>query len=102
MLNTLLQTKFYRPRWDAALVARPHLVTRLHDALQRKLTMISTPAGFGKTTLVSEWLAALSQREDTQAQINVHAPKFCWLSLDEGDNDPLRFFAHFMGALCEV
>lgn len=97
MLNTLLQTKFYRPRWDATLVARPHLLARLDDALNRKLTLISTPAGFGKTTLVGEWLAVLSQ-----AGVTVPPPIVCWLALDEGDNDPLRFFAHFMGAFQEV
>ncbi|MCX6048519.1 MAG: hypothetical protein NT075_25730 [Chloroflexi bacterium] len=95
MLNTLLQTKLYRPHWDAALVARPHLVTRLNDALQRRLTLIAAPAGFGKTMLVSEWLASFDAPNAEFAQ----PPHACWLALDEGDNDPVRFFAHFMAAL---
>src|SRR4051812_49368574 len=92
--NTLLQTKFYTPHWDTNLVARLRLRARLNDVLQRKLTLISAPAGFGKTMLVSEWLATYPSTND-EAQ----RPKFCWLSLDEGDNDPLRFFAHFIAAL---
>lgn len=95
MLNRLLQTKLYRPHWDAALVARPHLVTRLNDALQRRLTIIAAPAGFGKTMLVSEWLASFGSPTADLAQ----SPHACWLALDEGDNDPVRFFAHFMAAL---
>lgn len=98
MLNTLLQTKLYRPHWDAALVARPHLVTRLNDALQRRLTIIAAPAGFGKTMLVSEWLATFDSPPAEFAQ----PPHACWLALDEGDNDPVRFFAHFMAALQTV
>lgn len=56
----------------------------------RKLTAISAPAGFGKTSLISEWVAECkTQRE----------PKVAWLSLDEGDNDPTRFLAYFVAAL---
>ncbi len=109
----LLQTKFYRPHWNVALVARPHLLARLNDALQRQLTLIAAPAGFGKTMLVSEWLAALgkpnadnqanvAKAEFAQRQANAQLPDCCWLALDEGDNDPVRFFAHFMAALGAV
>jgi LuxR family transcriptional regulator, maltose regulon positive regulatory protein len=113
LLNTLLQTKFYAPRWDAALVARPRLRMRLDEALQRQLTLISAPAGFGKTVLVSEWLATsnfvrdclptgIPETESANNQAGAQSPKFCWLSLDEGDNDPVRFFAHFLAALRTV
>src|SRR5690242_17212959 len=95
--NTLLQTKFYVPQWEPNWVARPRLQARLNDALQRKLTLISAPAGFGKTMLVSEWLVTYASAHNES-----QPPKFCWLSLDEGDNDPLRFFAHFIAALQPV
>jgi LuxR family maltose regulon positive regulatory protein len=64
--------------------------------LQGKLTLISTPAGFGKTTLVTEWLGNLDR--DPQEE-NQTESKFAWLSLDEGDNDPIRFLTYFIAAL---
>jgi len=62
------------------------LIERLNAGLQRKLTLISAPAGFGKTTLLSEWVG------------NCGRP-VAWVSLDEGDNDPARFLAYFVAAL---
>jgi LuxR family maltose regulon positive regulatory protein len=72
-------------------VPRPRLIERLNQGLisGRKLTLVSAPAGFGKTTLVSEWLAGCSQPA-------------AWLSLDESDNDPTRFLAYFIAALQTV
>jgi LuxR family maltose regulon positive regulatory protein len=55
MTSPLLTTKLYIPRVRPELVHRPHLIERLNVGLHRKLTLISAPAGFGKTTLVSEW-----------------------------------------------
>ena len=69
----LLQTKLYVPRLRPSLVPRPHLIEMLNQGLHRKLTLISAPAGFGKTTLVSEWLAGAER-------------PFAWLSLDERDS----------------
>ncbi len=74
----ILATKLYSPPPPVKAVLRPGLVERLNEGLQRKLTLISAPAGFGKTALVSTWLAG----SDRQV---------AWLSLDEGDNDPTRF-----------
>jgi LuxR family maltose regulon positive regulatory protein len=71
------------------MVPRPRLVERLNAGLHRKLTLVSAPAGFGKTTLLGEWTA------------NTERP-FAWLSLDEGDNDPARFLAYFVAALQTV
>jgi LuxR family maltose regulon positive regulatory protein len=86
MATPLLQTKLYVPPLRPELVPRPRLIERLNADLHRKLTLISAPAGFGKTTLVSEWVAGCSQ-------------PVAWLSLDESDNDPARFLAYFGAAL---
>ncbi len=82
----LLSTKFFIPRPRSNLVARPRLVERLNAGLERKLTLIVAPAGFGKTTLLSEWIP-LSPRQ------------VAWLSLDESDQDPTLFWAYFIASL---
>ncbi len=82
----LLATKLYAPSPRANLVLRPGLIERLNAGLQYKVTLISAPAGFGKTTLLGEWLP--------QCQRPV-----CWLSLDPGDNDPTRFWSYLAAAL---
>lgn len=83
----LLTTKLYIPPVRPNLVPRPRLIERLTAGLHRKLTLVSAPAGFGKTTLLSEWA---SQRISESANGRAVA----WLSLDEGDNDPARFGAN--------
>ncbi len=89
MNKLLLTTKLYTPRVRPELVARPRLVEPLAASLQRTLTLISAPAGFGKTTLAADWLG--------------HAPcPVTWLALDEMDNDPARFFAYLVAALQKV
>ena len=82
----LLTTKLYIPPVRPTLVARPRLIACLAEGLSRPLTLISAPAGFGKTTLVSEWVAGCGQ-------------PVAWLSLDAGDNDPARFLAYLVAAL---
>src|SRR5450432_368622 len=86
MLIPILATKLHIPRPRPKVVFRPRLIERLNEGLHRKLTLISAPAGFGKTTLVSEWVAACERPA-------------AWLSLDEGDNDPTRFLTYFVTAL---
>src|SRR5579859_2424505 len=88
MVTPILATKLYIPPPRPQLVPRPRLIERLNHGLQAgsKLTLIAAPAGFGKTTLVSEWVAH-SQRP------------VAWLSLDEGDNDPSGFLAYLVAAL---
>ena len=86
MSTPLLQTKLYIPPPRSSLVPRPHLIERINIGLNRKLTLISTPAGFGKTTLLSEWAAGCER-------------PVAWVSLDEGDNDPARFLAYLVAAL---
>ena len=95
----ILATKLYIPPARPKVVLRSHLIERLQAGLRqpqgfgRKLTLISAPAGFGKTTLVSEWIAALPPTE-SGAGVRV-----AWLSLDEGDNDPARFLMYLAAAL---
>lgn len=86
MDRPLLQTKFYIPTPRREFVARPRLIERLNRGLHGKLTLISAPAGFGKTTLVSNWLGH-------------HDWPVAWLSLDENDNTPTRFLTYFIAAL---
>jgi len=89
----LLSTKLYIPPTRPELVHRPGLIKRLNEGLHRKLTLISAPAGFGKTTLVTEWL------ENVRLDAN---NKIAWLSLDEGDNDLMRFLKYFIAALTQI
>jgi LuxR family maltose regulon positive regulatory protein len=85
----LLETKRYIPNWWSGQLSRPRLVERLDQGAERKLTLISAPAGFGKTTLLAEWLAATPHREQSAG----------WVSLDQGDNDPALFWAYVITAL---
>ncbi|MGD9030722.1 MAG: LuxR family transcriptional regulator, partial [Anaerolineae bacterium] len=88
MSTQLLQTRLHITQPRPNLVPRPHLIERLDSGLSlgRRLTLLSAPAGFGKTTLLSEWAAGAEQA-------------VAWLSLDEGDNDPALFLAYLMAAL---
>ena len=93
--SPILTTKLYAPPIRPEFVPRPRLIERLNEGLRqsqgfgRKLTLISAPAGFGKTTLISDWLQ--------QSQVPA-----AWLSLDEGDNDPTRFLVYLVAALQTV
>jgi len=89
MLGDLLQTKLYVPWLRPSLVPRPRLIEILNHGLTSKLTLISAPAGFGKTTLVREWIAGGER-------------PFAWLSLDERDSDLTRFLIYFIAALQTV
>jgi LuxR family maltose regulon positive regulatory protein len=91
----LLETKLYVPRPRRGVVPRARLSERLDRGAASKLMLISAPAGFGKTTLLTEWLAA---RKAAPADERVAA----WLSLDRGDNDPSSFWAYVIAALRTV
>jgi LuxR family maltose regulon positive regulatory protein len=93
--HPLLQTKLYIPPIRRELVSRPRLIQRLSAGLNGCLTLVSAPAGFGKTTLVSEWLHKVGAYGDAP-------PHVAWLSLDEGDNDTARFLAYLIAALRTV
>ncbi len=86
MSTPILGTKLYIPRPRPNVVSRPRLLERLNEGLHRKLTLIAAPAGFGKTTLVSEWIEGIER-------------PIAWLSLDEGDSDPARFLTYLVAAL---
>ncbi len=86
MVTSILATKLYIPPPRPKVVLRHRLIERLNEGLHHKLTLISAPAGFGKTTLISEWLAG-----DERA--------IAWLSLEAGDNDPTRFLTYLVAAL---
>ena len=87
MPETLLRTKLFVPPLRPNLVPRTQLIERLNEGLQlgHKLTLISAPAGFGKTTLVGEWVGSSRLNANKESQI---ANRIAWLLLDEGDNDP--------------
>ena len=87
--SPLLETKVYVPKPRRALVARPKLRERLSRGAESKLTLVSAPAGFGKTTLIAEWLASTASKERSTA----------WLSLDQGDNEPVLFWTYLVSAL---
>jgi len=87
--QALLKTKTLAPLARPDVVARPRLITRLDEGRNRPLTLISAPPGYGKTTAAVEWLRQ-------------GARPFAWLGLDEGDNDPVRFFGYLVSALQEL
>jgi LuxR family maltose regulon positive regulatory protein len=94
--NNFSLPNFLSPPIRPELVPRPRLLEQLNAGLQRKLTLISAPAGFGKTTLVSVWANNIRL---SAANENQTAHRIAWLSLDEGDNDLARFLAYFIAAL---
>ncbi|WP_420630268.1 LuxR C-terminal-related transcriptional regulator [Candidatus Leptofilum sp.] len=100
MSSELLQTKLFVPRrpterQQPALVSRTHLIEKLNQGLQQgcKLSLISAPAGFGKTTLLTEWVAILQLAT---------ANRVAWLSLDEADSELPRFLTYVVAALDQV
>lgn len=86
MVLPILTTKLHIPPTRSKAVKRPHLMEQLEAGLSGKLTLISAPAGFGKSTLVSEWIMSSQQSA-------------AWLSLDEGDRDPFDFLTYVVAAL---
>lgn len=89
MSATLLATKLYIPTPRKDLVPRPRLIEQLEAGQDGKLILVSAPAGFGKTTLLVEWIQSSDKL-------------FAWLSLDEGDNNLKRFFTYLIAALQKI
>jgi LuxR family maltose regulon positive regulatory protein len=100
MSTAILATKLYIPPPRPKIVNRQHLIERLNEGLRqsggfaRKLTLVSAPAGFGKTTLISEWVQSMGGATPPIA--------VAWLSLDEEDKDPARFLIYLIAALQTV
>jgi LuxR family transcriptional regulator, maltose regulon positive regulatory protein len=93
--ETLLSTKFYIPQPQTSLIGRPRLVEKLEVGTQHALTLVSAPAGFGKTTLLSNWVYNRNQTlPDGDGQ-----NRAAWLSLDEEDDDPGRFWLYLFSTL---
>ena len=93
MSTPVLATKLFAPARRSQLIARPRLAEQLHTTLEpgHRLTLVSAPAGFGKTTGLSDWLTHLDQHQ-------AH-PQMGWLSVDDEDNDLTRFLTHLVAAL---
>jgi LuxR family maltose regulon positive regulatory protein len=111
MSTPILATKLYIPPPPPKVVLRPRLTERLNEGLHRKVTLISAPAGFGKTTLVSAWIASLNSSTPVTryptptphaSDGTPHSFKVAWLSLDEGESDPARFLTYVITALRTV
>ncbi|HWI55426.1 MAG TPA: LuxR C-terminal-related transcriptional regulator [Desulfobacteria bacterium] len=88
MVNPILTTKLFMPTSRPDIVFRPLLIQKINQGLAQgcKLTLVSAPAGYGKTTLITEWLKTLDRG-------------YAWLSMDAGDNNPQRFFTYLVAAL---
>lgn len=106
----LLTTKLYAPSPRVDHVVRPRLAARLHAGVRagHRLFLLSAPAGYGKTTLLSSWLQEQERTAHDPAAHPAPAPsgathrRVAWLSLDAGDNDPLLFFNYLIGALARI
>ncbi|MCB0194159.1 MAG: tetratricopeptide repeat protein [Anaerolineae bacterium] len=104
MSTPILATKLYIPQPRPNLVRRPRLVERLNACLHHLscVTVISAPAGFGKTTLVSEWIHQNTENQENtlhHSSLIIHPSQVAWLSLDAGDNDATRFLSYLIAAL---
>src|SRR5437763_15941876 len=86
--DQLLTTKFFVPAPSHALISRARLFALLNEGLSRPLILVSAPTGFGKSTLVAAWVQSKP----------VESPQVAWVSLDEGDNDPVRFWSYVITA----
>ena len=91
MVASILLTKLFIPSVPPSVIHRPHLIERLTAGLKagKFLTLVSAPAGYGKSTLLAEWITA-------------YEGQVAWLSLDDRDNNPLRFWTYFVTALQTV
>ena len=94
-MKQLLSTKFFVPTLRPEHVSRVRLTKQLGTIPHHKLTLISAPAGFGKTALISEWVASLHRQSNHDKQTTSNA---VWLSLDESDNDLSRFLNYLIVA----
>ncbi len=97
MSQSLLKTKLYIPQTRPQLVPRPHLLERLNQGVRGKLIVVSAPPGFGKSTLITTWIDHFSK--NGTGNDSIQPVDFAWVSLDELDNDPVRFWTYVFAAL---
>ncbi len=88
MDTQLLATKLFVPKPRSGLVSRPRLIEFLNNAVNSNFVLVSAPAGFGKTTILTQWVSSLD-----------HEMPVAWIQLDESDNDPVRFWDYFIAAV---
>ena len=88
MNNVLLQTKLYVPSIRPNVISRPRLIAKLAGQSSQKFVLLSAPAGYGKTTFVTEWVAHLQKKTAV-----------CWLSLDKDDSVPRQFFSYLAAVI---
>ena len=93
MNRITLTTKFFTPLLREGYVARPRLLSQIKGNFQQNLILISAPAGFGKTTLLSEWV---------RGNKNTRTQRYAWLSLENKDNAPIRFWSYVIHAVQTV
>lgn len=89
MKSPIIATKLFKPALRPEVIDRSHLTARLDEGRLRKLTLISAPAGFGKTTLISNWISQSGRPA-------------AWLSLDSEDNEPTRFLVYLISSLKSI
>ena len=95
MVEPFLQTKLHMPPHQPDWIEQPRLLDRLSQNNHSKLILVSAPAGYGKTTLIAEWVSR-------NAKLASNKPKTCWLSLDEDDSDPQLFFRYLAATVQPV
>jgi LuxR family transcriptional regulator, maltose regulon positive regulatory protein len=88
----LIITKLSIPQLRAGLVERPHLARQMRESHMRSLTLVCAPAGYGKTTLLIDWISTLEQASAAPR------PILCWVSLNADDDEPLRFMSYLLAA----
>ncbi len=99
MNELLLQTKFFPPQIRKDGVSRMRLISLLDEGLSdgHSMTLVSAPAGYGKSLLISEWLHSISLNKTLSSKISS-----TWLNLDENDNDPVRFFTYWISCFQDL
>jgi len=89
----LIKSKLSAPQVRAGLVARPQLLRQLEEGTLGPFTLVCAPAGYGKTALLTNWIATLKHAP------NPNSPIICWVSLDNEDNEPIRFLSYLVAAI---
>src|SRR3990172_6684098 len=99
-MEEIIRTKLYIPNARENWVARPRLLEQLDESFSHVLTLLVAPAGYGKTTLLSDWIHSRQDSGRREEEISPGMPlNTAWVTLDERDNDPERFITYLAAAL---